>query len=76
MKVWRFILEFAEWLPIFLAPLIVYWLTEGFTTALSAELWLIIGLAVAINLGWIGFVRWNRGMVAFYEKYPGFRWKR
>ena len=76
MKVWRLFLDFWEWLPVLVAPLVVYWLTEGFTEALSAELWLIIGFAVLLNLGWIGLMRWNRNMVAFREKYPGFRVKK
>ena len=76
MKVWRFLLEFWEWLPVLVAPLVVYWLTEGFTKSLSSELWLIIGFAVLVNLGWIGLMRWNRRMVAFQEKYPGFRMRK
>jgi hypothetical protein len=40
------------------------------------ELWLIIGFAVLVNLGWIGLMRWNRRMVDFLEKCPGFRMKK
>ena len=76
MKVGRLILDFLEWLPVLVAPLVIYWLTEGFTKSLSTELWLIIGFAAMVNIGWIGLMRGNRRMLAFYEKYPGFRWKK
>ena len=76
MRLWRFFLEFWEWLPVLAAPFVVYWLTEGFSETLSTELWLVIGFAVLVNLGWIGLMRWNRRMVAFHEKYPGFRMKK
>jgi hypothetical protein len=76
VRIGRFFLEVVEWLPVLVAPLIIYWLTEGFTKSLTAELWLILGFAVLVNLGWIGLMRGNRRMLAFYEKYPGFRWKK
>jgi hypothetical protein len=76
VNVWRYFVEFWEWLPVLAAPLIVYWLADGLTKPLSTELWLIIGFALLVNLGWIGLMRWNRRMVDFYEKYPGFRWKK
>ena len=72
MRLWRYFLEFWEWLPILVAPLVVFWLTDGFTKSISLELWLIVGAAIVLNLAWIGLMRWNRHMVAFHEKYPGF----
>ena len=68
--------ELFEWLPIIVAPFVVYVLTEGFTQNLSAELWLILGLATIVNVGWLALVRGQRRMVEFYKKYPGFRMKK
>ena len=76
MKLGRYILEFWEWLPIIVAPFVVYFLTEGFTQNLSVELWLILGLAMVANMGWLALVRGQRRLVEFCEKYPGFRMKK
>ena len=76
MKFWRAIVEFYEWLPLLAAPFAVYFLTDGFTQSLELELWLVIGLAVLLNIGWIVFHRYTRNMVDFYKKYPGFRMKK
>jgi hypothetical protein len=73
VKLWRYFLEFWEWLPIVAAPLVIYWMTDGFTKSLSLELWLIIGFALLLNLGWIGLMRSNRRTIDFLKKYPGFR---
>jgi hypothetical protein len=71
VRAWRF-LDVLDWLPVLVTPFVIYWLTEGFTQPLSAELWLIIGIALLVNLGWIGLMRGSRRMLAFHEKYPGF----
>ena len=76
MRIGRVSLELLEWLPILVMPLAVYWLTEGFTESLSPELWLILGVALLVNLGWISLLRSNRRMVDFYEKYTGFRMRK
>ena len=76
MRRWHRAVELLEWLPVLVAPLIVYWLTDGFTKSLSTELWVIIGLALLVDFGWVGLTRRNRRMVEFYERYPGFRMKK
>ena len=76
MKVWRAIVEFYEWLPLLATPFAIYFLTDGFTRALELEIWLIIGLAVVLNIGWIAFHRYIRNMEVFLNKYPGFRMKK
>jgi hypothetical protein len=73
---WRLFRDVIEWLPILVVPLLIYGLTEGFTSSLSMELWLVLGFVVLINLGWIGLTRWNRHMLEFRQKYPGFRVKK
>ena len=76
MKVWRWFIEVAEWLPIVAILLAVIALTDGFTKSLDAELAVLLGLAAIVNLVWIGFVRWNRRMAGFLKSYPGFRVKK
>ena len=68
--------EIFEWLPIVAAPFVVYFLTEGFTQNLSAELWVILAVIMLANVAWLLLFRWQRRFVEFYEKYPGFRMKK
>jgi hypothetical protein len=68
--------ELLEWLPIIAAPFAVYFLTEGFTQNLGAEVWLILAVIMLANLAWLLMFRWQRRFVEFCEKYPGFRMKK
>ena len=76
MRFGRLVVEFCEWIPVLLAPIVVYFLTESFTRRLDLETWLALGFVLAVNLAWIGFTRWQRHAVEFYEKYPNFRMKK
>jgi len=76
VRVSRAIVGFYEWLPLLATPFAIYFLTDGFSHSLSLDVWLIIGLAVVVNIGWIAFHHSTRGMADFYKKYPGFRMKK
>jgi hypothetical protein len=76
VRLGRSFLEILEWLPILATPFAVFALSDGLTKTLGLEVWLILGLAVAVNLGWIGLMKWNRRMVEFRARFPGFRVKK
>ena len=76
MKILRAIREFWEWLPVLAMPVVVALLTDNFSRNLSAGIWIILGLALAVNLAWIGFVRFGQNTAEFYKKYPNFRMRK
>jgi hypothetical protein len=74
--IWNRIIQFFEWLPLLVTPFVIYFLTDGFTRPLKLEIWLIIGIAVVVNAGWIAMQRYARTTASFLEKYPGFRMRK